>query len=241
MSRLSVVSWNVHGGETIHGVKFDIGLELAARSPDLVALQEFPRLLAGSLDELTARAGLRYHAFWEVGSEDKTGLTVMSRWPLRNEKHLYARQPSRAVTDLDRDLVAYSKGALAVDVAFPETSLYFANVHLFPFHIFGLEDGSPEATEIWKDLAQEMMLGANPNTLVVGDFNGPAEFRLAPDVFRRYGMASSIVDGPTRTDGRSHDDLLFSDRFRALDVSVSMTASDHFLCEATLDSNGWIL
>jgi endonuclease/exonuclease/phosphatase family metal-dependent hydrolase len=234
MSPLSVVTWNVHGGIARDGGTIAISGSIAPHAPDLVALQEFPDARVASIARMEAELGLSHSAYWEVGSEDQTGLAVFSRWPLRNVRSLVADAPPESVTRSGAGLTPHRKGALVVDVQRGQDSLRFASVHLLPFHIFGLDEDRLEARRIWMRLASEIVTGAPRTVIVCGDFNGPPSLRLAPRALQNDLVQSAIGSRGTRDDGRSHDDVLFGSGYRLAGVQVIETESDHHLCAVRL-------
>lgn len=234
MNLVSVVTWNIHGGVSVNGGLIAVAESLEPQAPDLVALQEFPHKSVGSITGLAADLGLSHSIYWEVGSEDRTGLAIISRWPLKNSRCLVADAPPKSITSGSRGLTAHRKGALVVDVQRGQNLLRFASVHLLPFHIFGLAEDRVEARQIWAQLASGVVDGAPGGVIIGGDFNGPPVLRLSPPALRNVRAQSAIDVRSTRDDGRSHDDVLFSSEFQARDVHVIETESDHHLCAITL-------
>lgn len=210
---------------------------MAAHEIDLLALQEVPDAGGSNFVEAVgAKIGLPYVSYWGVGADDGSGIATLSRWPISRERRYVASAPSFDLTPSRTGLQIHQKGTLSVEVASPIGKITFASLHLLPFHIFGLPDDHPEASRLWSSLAADAFRDV-ASAIIAGDFNGPVAMRMNSRL-RAAGMASAMLGLGTRTDGRSHDDILFGPTFASQRSFVFETASDHHLCVTSLVYRG---
>lgn len=234
--RLVVGSWNVHGGVSTVGAQIDIAKVLTIGEFDLIALQEIPHLRGeGLVQEIAESLGLGFFHYWGVGSDDGTGVALISRWPIASAWGVQASDPAIPVTDKNSHLTIHRKGAIKALIDHGCVQFSFVSLHLLPFHIFGISEDSQEARQIWSDLSRDLVGDGSLPFIIAGDFNGPSDFRIRTKALARAEAQSALIDQVTRDDGRSHDDIVVSGNFRVLSSQAIQTESDHYLCHAIFE------
>lgn len=227
-----VVTWNVHGGVSETGVGIDLASTIGSLTPDLVALQEFPMSNEDELRKVAEGLNLEYFAQWHIEPSDGTGLALLSRWPMRTIRRVSAAPPTRANLRENANIKAHKKGALTAEIGRAAEPLLFASVHLFPFHLLDMPETNQRAHSIWADLSTRIAARSALPLVIAGDFNGPVSLRTSR---RAGGLTSCLGDVPTRPDGRSHDDVLVSSGWVAVEGGTRASLSDHHLCWARLE------
>lgn len=235
MTDFKMATWNVHEGLNEQGEGLNMIGPLQSNLVDILTLQEYPQnLVAHAQKGLSVDLAMPYSRFWNLNSSSGTGILVLSRWPIRRVILLPSIDPNLQIRRDNSILKSHLKGSILTEIDTPSGRLCFAAVHLVPFHFFDMTFPNDLANSIWSDLAARITSWSSEPTVIAGDFNGPLSFRTSPASLIGLGMMSSLGIRSTRTNGMSHDDLLYPPNLVKMSDSILLTDSDHHLCTVGL-------
>jgi endonuclease/exonuclease/phosphatase family metal-dependent hydrolase len=237
---LKVATWNIHEGVPVTP-DGDPALELARYldGVDLVALQEVALAPDGSFPEsgplecigLTLRTTFPNSAS-AMFSDRRMGVAIVSRWPCSEARRILLPNPDLRISSGQRRLASHDKGMLAVKVHIGNRALWFATVHVFPFHVFKRDAREPAFGNVWQELAGSIdSLGDLP-VLLGGDFNTEHRELLTSKTARRFRRG---VTGNLTYRGIDSDDVIYSPELELRGTRVISTFSDHDLCLCEFD------
>jgi endonuclease/exonuclease/phosphatase family metal-dependent hydrolase len=237
---LKVATWNLHEGVPVTP-DGDPAVELVQflDGVDLVALQEvaltpdggFPD--SGPLDGI----GLTWRTTFPnsasaVSPDRRMGVVVLSRWPCSEARRVLLPNPELRISMGERRLASHDKGLLAVKVHIGDRALWFATVHVFPFHVFKRDAREPAFGQVWQELADSVDALGDLPVLLGGDFNTEHRELLTSKTARRFRRG---VTGGLTYRGIESDDVLYSPELELRGSRVISTFSDHDLCVCEFD------
>jgi endonuclease/exonuclease/phosphatase family metal-dependent hydrolase len=235
---LKVATWNVHEGVPVRPGS-DPARELARflAGVDLVALQEVALTPNGGFAEggPLAGTGLNHRVTFPMSAsamfaDRRMGVAILSRWPCREARRVVLPNPDLRATAGGREFASHDKGLLAVQVQVGDRALWFATVHVFPFHKFNRDPRDPAFGKVWQELADSVdalqKLPGRP-VLIGGDFNTEHRELLTGRLAGRWRRG---VTGATTYRRIESDDVIYSSELELRGTRVIPTFSDHDLC-----------
>ena len=237
---LKVATWNLHEGVPVPPGG-DPALELVQflDGVDLVALQEVALTPDGSFPESgpLGEIGLIHRMTFPnsvsaMFSDRRMGIAVLSRWPCGEARRILLPNPDLRISSGERRLASHDKGMLAVKVQIGDRALWFATVHVFPFHIFNRDARDPAFAKVWQELAESIDALGDLPVLVGGDFNTEHRQLLTSKTARRFRRG---VTGGTTYRGVESDDVIYSPELELRRTQVLPNFSDHDLCVCEFD------
>lgn len=244
---IGIASWNIHASRDRLNKSFDPWVEMNKHRIDVLCVQEYPMhsedVGQSYRRKIKDTTGFPSASVLELSpgpfnsdSRPFQAIAVLSRYLLADARSL--RLDGTKYLPSTDDLDPHDKGALAVTVRAPLGDVRVICVHGFPFHHFGIHGVSEGpgcgVTKAFHRLdrfiADEAELLPEGTPLILaGDFNTEQRWELLQEP-RRLGLRSLFLGrGPTRPDGRNHDDIMVSDGLRACDPEIHETKSDHHL------------
>jgi endonuclease/exonuclease/phosphatase family metal-dependent hydrolase len=242
VTRLRVVTWNVHEGLRADGELPDSSAsfwaELVAAEVDIAALQEVRFSAAGELGDLALAAesgGMPHIAAFPLSASsfwagDLAGLALLSRHPFRDEQRKKLPNPGLSNEHDESVLTSHDKGLLSAVLHHNGRSVRVISLHAPPFHRFGRVPR--EFTSIWAELGKSIGPLDDLPLLVGGDFNTDDRELLTEQVDGRLRRAIGCQD---THGGKSTDDILYTDALDLVGSKVIGTQSDHALCLAEFE------
>lgn len=243
MASFTVASWNIHGGMGRDGTPFKVGSFVETVRPAIVALQElqvrrsdcFEGERAGPIGdlELPGLPNIAVAPFSpsQFDPDRLLAVATLSSFDVVRFDRLVFPNPKAYVEGWD---TFHDKGALVCTVQLPHTQLDLVALHLYPFYMLDVDEGSPQFGEMWSEIDDAIRPRAEVPRIVLGDFNTEKRVHLLASL--RDGALSSVFDDrPTRDDGRSHDDILVSNGVRVVGSELRPSPSDHHLLAVTVE------
>jgi sphingomyelin phosphodiesterase 2 len=128
---ISLLTMNVAGIPLVHPHwtprRAELGRDLRAGNYDVVAMQEV--WMDGDASELSETSGLPYFARFQRQIDFGTGLAVLSRWPVLEQKQIWFTCRPSKLRSYDGEAIA-NKGALLVRLQTPSGPLDVYDTHL---------------------------------------------------------------------------------------------------------------
>ena len=241
---MRIATWNVHCG------LFEPPLQdsdayltecLRAVSADIVCLQELSLPDDGErgfAEQLARRAGYQHVEVMALSRSHLTdglmGLAILSHQPLGAVRGQILPNPKLVSTDPQgRSIDSHDKGLLRVEVDWHGVRVVIFCVHLLSFHRFCVAPRA-EALDPAREALLRQLAGTTTQPLVIcGDLNVDNIDDFLPGAQKDFAL-HSLIHGPTRPDGRSHDHILHSVHLSSGWTRIVPTRSDHHLCVTEL-------
>jgi endonuclease/exonuclease/phosphatase family metal-dependent hydrolase len=241
---MRIATWNVHCG-LFEPPPGDCNAYLTdclrAVSADIVCLQELNLPNHGERDfaeQLARRAGYEHVEVMALSRSHLTdglmGLAILSHQPLGPVHGQILPNPKLVSTDRQgRSIDSHDKGLLRVEVDWHGVRIAIFCVHLLPFHRFNVAP-SAEALDPAREALLLQLAGTTAQPSVIcGDLNVGNIDDFMPGARKDFEL-HSLIHGPTRPDGRSHDHILHSAHLNSCWTRILPTRSDHHLCVTEL-------
>ena len=237
---LKVATWNIHEGVPVTP-DGDAAAELVKLldGVDLVALQEVALTQDGSFPDSGPLDGIgltRRTTFPNSASamfpHRRMGVAILSRWPCSEARRILLPNPDLRASSGERRLASHDKGLLAVKIQIGDRTLWFATVHVFPFHVFKRDAREAAFGNVWQELAGSIDALGDLPVLVGGDFNTEHRELLTSKTARRFRRG---VTGSVTYRGVDSDDVIYSPELELRGTQVIPTFSDHDLCLCEFD------
>jgi endonuclease/exonuclease/phosphatase family metal-dependent hydrolase len=237
---LKVATWNIHEGVPVTP-DGDPAAELVKLldGVDLVALQEVALTPDGSFPDSGPLDGIgltRRTTFPNSASamfpDRRMGVAILSRWPCGEARRVLLPNPDLRISSGERRLASHDKGMLAVKVHIGNRTLWFATVHVFPFHKFERDARDAAFGNVWQELAYSIDALGDLPVLLGGDFNTEHRELLTSKTARRFRRG---VTGSVTYRGVDSDDVIYSPELELRGTQVIPTFSDHDLCLCEFD------
>ncbi len=246
-TNLRVASWNVHCGvlRTPEGesvptpdVARNIVSTLVEADADIVALQE---VLFTDVDNgksfVPNIAELADYPFWYAepsspshlhpGRRYWMGTAILSRLPLGETCKYKTPNPVIERTLSDGAVISsHDKGFIRASCRHPSFLVNFLSGHLTPFHVFARDARDVEFGYIWKFIDSMLNTFAGIPSIICADFNTNRLETFLPLTMIGFRTA---WNGPTRSTGEQHDEILLSEHWKLLRVEFRPTYSDHHI------------
>lgn len=202
---------------------------------DIVCFQEI--LMADQENEsmsgqIARESGLKFYKELVLSDSHivkgrKMGVSVLSRFPINfSEVFMLANPQITKVSKSGAIYKSHEKGFLISKLQIGKTEVYCVTGHCFPFHSF--DRNIMDFKYIYSALDEKLITLDNEikNVIIGADFNTTRLNQLMPKVFEKY---KSIVDTPTRPNGRG-DDYIICDKNTKAEFRLVKTCFDHYGC-----------
>lgn len=244
MSRINFATFNIGGGvpykevleyETFNPVNYIVNLILEHKL-DVVCFQEVlmgDEKYSSMSGEIAEKSGLKFYKELPLSDSHivkgrKMGVSIVSKYPFVQSEIFMLENPH--ITKTSKSGVIYKsheKGFLISQIQTKAGEICCVTGHCFPFHSFDKDvmDFKYIYTKLEKKLLQ--LLDENSRIIIGADFNTTRLALLMPEVFKKY---HSLVDIPTRPNGRSDDYILCDKETANVEFCLIETCYDHYGC-----------
>ena len=239
---LTVATWNIHGGRDRKGRSFHFEERVARINADVVGLQEL---------ELERAANARFES---IGVLEDSGfehsiVRAFSDSPFSADTELAIALLSLTAFACTDTVVLpnyvrstglnptfHDKGLIISEIFWRNTIVDVIALHLFPFHMVGLDARDPCLRPLWSELDELLRPRPDVPRIIMGDFNTTHRFELLR-CLQLGELRSVFLNSSTRDNGQSHDDILVSTQWHPRQLHNILTESDHNLLTANLVLN----
>lgn len=246
MKKINFATFNIGGGvpyketqeynnESFHAEDYMTNLILE-NELDVVCFQE---ILMGDeyyhsmSKEIAEKSGLKFYRELPLSDSHivkgrKMGVSIISKYPFISDEIFMLENPN--ITKVSKSGTVYKsheKGFLITKIQTSTEEICCVTGHCFPFHSFDRD--VMEFKYIYTNLEKELikLLDENNHIIIGADFNTTRLALLMPEVFKRY---SSLVNVPTRPNGRGDDYILCDKKFINTEFRLIKTCYDHYGC-----------
>ncbi len=158
----------------------------------------------------------------------KMGVSIISKYPFVQSEIFMLENPH--ITKTSETGVVYTsheKGFLITRIQTRAGEICCVTGHCFPFHSFDRD--AMDFMYIYAKLEKKLLklLDENTHVIIGADFNTTQLASLMPEVFKKY---HSLVDIPTRPNGRSDDYILCDKETANVESRLIETCYDHYGC-----------
>ncbi len=158
----------------------------------------------------------------------KMGVSIISRYPFIQSDIFMLENPKLTKTfESGKVYKSHDKGFLVTTIQTGAGEICCVTGHCVPFHLFGREE--MEFKHIYAEIEKRLikLLNERSHILIGSDFNTEQLDALMPEVFKRF---RSIVDLPTRPNGKRHDYILCDRKMADIRFCLIKTCFDHYGC-----------
>lgn len=246
MSRINFATFNIGGGvpyreasefsdKAFNYVSYMVNL-ISEHRLDIVCFQE---ILMGDekhnsmSGEIAEKSDLKFYTELllsdsHVVAGRKMGISIISKYPFVQSEEFMLENPSiTKVLKSGEIYYSHDKGFLISRIQTDRGELCCVTGHCFPFHSFHRD--VMDFKYIYAKLEQKLLKLSDENShIIIGaDFNTNRLALLMPELCKKY---RSLVDVPTRPNGR-RDDYILCDRENAnAEFHLIKTCYDHYGC-----------
>ncbi len=246
MDRINFATFNIGGGvpyqdtleyqdETFNAVNYIVNLILEHKL-DVVCFQE---VLMGDENnfsmssEIAEKSGLTFYEELPLSDSHivkgrKMGVSIISKYPfVKREVFMLENPDITKISETGTVYKSHEKGFLISAIQTNSGEICCVTGHCFPFHSFDRD--VMEFKHIYAKLEKKLLklLGESSHIIIGADFNTTRLALLMPDVFKNY---HSLVDVPTRPNGRGVDYILCDKETKNAEFYLIKTCYDHYVC-----------
>lgn len=229
MLSLRIVTWNTRELDSSGDINSNqIFQEL--KMADVILLQEAQFAHRHFLDSIS------FIEHWAIEpslqhSGLQMGPAILSPHRIENVTRVRFADPGWEIKAGTERLLSHPKGLLCANICTRFGNVVVGSTHLLPAALFEIAEGSKMHRQYIDSVVRTISESNIPIELLGGDFNIEDRSPLTTQL----GLNSSTTEMVTRTNGKSHDDVLFSDSFSCVDRRIVPTSSDHSLVRVTLN------
>lgn len=246
MSGIHFATFNIGGGvpyretsefsgKAFHSVSYLSSL-IAEHQLDIVCFQE---VLMGDekhnsmSGEIAKKSDLKFYTELSLSDSHivvgrKMGISIISKYPFVQSEAFMLENPGiTKVLKSGEIYYSHDKGFLISRIQTDAGELCCATGHCFPFHSFRRD--VMDFKYIYEKLEQKLLKlsGENSRIIIGADFNTSRLALLMPELCKRY---RSLVNVPTRPNGRRDDYILCDREHTNAEFRLIKTCYDHYGC-----------
>lgn len=246
MNKINFATFNIGGGipykgaqefkdELFNAVNYISQLILEYKL-DIVCFQEIlmgDKKYLSMSSEIAEKSGLKFYKELMLSDSHivkgrKMGISVISKFPITKSEIFMLENPN--ITKVSKSgtvFKSHEKGFLITKLQSSVGEICCVTGHCFPFHSFDRD--VMEFKYIYASLEKKLLklLDENHHIIIGADFNTTRLALLMPNVFNFY---YSLVNIPTRPNGRG-DDYIFCDKqVDNAEFRLIKTCYDHYGC-----------